>query len=178
MPTSYFSGKGVGREIYLDPPKGGLPGLVPGQLLRANKAIYGFAEAARLFWLALKEHLESDGWKESRLEPALFYLRWKQRLVGILVTHVDDIEGGVHKDYMDKAFYHSAKALDFATNHYKDFVFRGREIRQREDGHIDVTMKNYIRVVYEENQHHLTEAQGARGQPHPGRAGGLPELSR
>ena len=52
-----------------------------------KKAIYGFAEAARLFWLALKEHLESDGWKESRLEPALFYLRDKQnRLRGILVT--------------------------------------------------------------------------------------------
>ena len=141
--NAYFSGKDVGREIYLDQPKGGLPGLKPGQLLRANKAIYGFAEAARLFWLALKEHLESDGWKESRLEPALFYLRWRGRLVGILVTHVDDIEGGVHKDYMDKAFYHSAKALDFATNHFKDFVFRGREIRQGPEGHIDVTMRNY-----------------------------------
>ena len=84
--NAYFSGKSVDREIYLEPPRGGLPGLRPGQLLRARKAIYGFAEAARMFWLALKEHLESDGWEESRLEPALFYLREKTELVGILVT--------------------------------------------------------------------------------------------
>ena len=141
--NAYFSGKAVGREIYLDQPKGGLPGLAPGQLLRANKAIYGFAEAARLFWLALKEHLESDGWVESRLEPALFYLRRHGVLKGILVTHVDDIEGGVHPTYLDKAFYHSAQALDFATNHFKDFVFRGREVKQGDGGNIDVSMRNY-----------------------------------
>ena len=58
--NAYFSGKSVGREVYLEQPKGGLPGLQPGQLLRAKKAIYGFSEAARLFGLALKEHLESD----------------------------------------------------------------------------------------------------------------------
>ena len=45
----------------------------PKQLLKAVKAIYGFAEAARLFWLALRESLLSDGWKESVLEPALFF---------------------------------------------------------------------------------------------------------
>lgn len=46
----------------------------PGQLLQANKAIYGFVEAAQMFLLALKENLEADGWVESKLEPALFYL--------------------------------------------------------------------------------------------------------
>ena len=56
----------------------------------SRKAIYGFSEAAGLFWLALKERLESDGWVESRLEPALFYLHRGGQLLGILVTHVDD----------------------------------------------------------------------------------------
>ena len=82
MPT--FRARALGERSTLEPPKGGLPGLEPGRLLKAKKAIYGFAEAARLFWLALKEHLESDGWKESRLEPALFYLRLEGKLRGIL----------------------------------------------------------------------------------------------
>ncbi|CAE7350766.1 RE1 [Symbiodinium sp. CCMP2592] len=124
--NAYFSGQ---------PPRGGLPGLKPGQLLRARKAIYGFAEAARMFWLALKEHLESDGWVESRLEPALFYLREQSELVGILVTHVDDIEGGVKDGWLDKAFQKSSVALDFATNHYfRDFIFRQERRRQLTDG--------------------------------------------
>ena len=141
--NAYFSGKSVQREIYLEQPRGGLPGLMAGQLLRARKAIYGFAEAARLFWLALREHLISDGWQESKLEPALFYYRVEGRLRGILVTHVDDLEGGVHSKYLTSAFARSAKALEFATNHFRDFIFRGREVNQSEQHHIDVSMRNY-----------------------------------
>ena len=146
--NAYFSGKDIGRELYLLPPKGGLPGVKPGQVLRAKKAIYGFAEAARLFWLALKEHLMSDGWVESRLEPALFYLRdSNNQLKGILVTHVDDIQAGVDVQYMEKAFAKSSLALEFATNHYDSYTFRGREIKQVPGGHIDVTMTNYARSM-------------------------------
>ena len=145
--NAYFSGKSIDRELYLQQPRGGLPGLQGSQLLRAKKAIYGFAEAARLFWLALKEHLEKDGWTESRLEPALFYLRKKEKLCGILVTHVDDLEAGVHPEMMTEAFAHSSMALEFATNHEKSFTFRGREIHQGENGHIDVTMSNYVRSM-------------------------------
>lgn len=141
--NAYFSGRSVNREIYLDQPRGGLPGLRPGQLLRARKAIYGFAEAARMFWLALRDHLLSDGWVESKLEPALFYLRVDGKLKGVLVTHVDDIEGGLHPSYLQKAFQKSSQALEFATDLLKDFIFRGREIRQTEQGHIDVSMRNY-----------------------------------
>ena len=141
--NAYFSGKSMAREIYLEPPKGGLPDVAEGQLLQAKKAIYGFAEAARMFWLALKEHLQEDGWEESRLEPALFYYRVKQVLQGILVTHVDDLEGGINPDYLEAAFKKSSVALEFATNHYKDFIFRGREMKQHESGNIDVMMRNY-----------------------------------
>lgn len=143
--NAYFSGRSLDREIYLLQPKGGLKGLRPKQLLRAKKAIYGFSEAARLFWIALKGHLESDGWVESRLEPALFCLRDPQdhKLRGILVTHVDDIEVGVAEEYLGKAFERSSKALEFATNHAREFIFRGREIKQHQDGHVDVSMRNY-----------------------------------
>lgn len=109
----YFSGKPIQCDLYLRQPRGALPKLHPKQLLKAKKAIYGFAEAARRFWLALREPLLSDGWSESRLEPALFYLRERGQLRGILVTHVDDIEAGVHPGWQEKAFYKTSKALEF-----------------------------------------------------------------
>ena len=96
-----------------------------------------------MFWIALKGHLESDGWTQSRREPALFFLRKDGQLLGILVTHVDDLEGGVRQDHVPLAFQKSSKALEFATNNFKEFVFRGREVKQHETGHIDVSMRSY-----------------------------------
>ena len=76
-------------------PRGGLPGLSPAQLLRAKKAIYNFSEAARLFWLALKE-LISDGWKESRLEPALGQLRAEHEEASHLQGNQEAVGGEAH----------------------------------------------------------------------------------
>ena len=63
---------------------------------------------------------------------------------------MDDIDGGVHHSIMDQAFAKSSQALEFATNHVRDFIFRGREIKQHENGHIDVAMRNYAEHVPEQ----------------------------
>lgn len=33
--------------------------------------------------------------------------------------------------------------MEFATNHVRDFIFRGREVKQSEAGPIDISMHNY-----------------------------------
>ena len=67
-----------------------------------------------------------------------------------------------------RAFQRSSQALEFATNHFRDFIFRGREIKQSDKGHIDVMMKNYalsmktVKVSHERKQQleaDLTEAE-------------------
>lgn len=42
-----------------------------------------------------------------------------------MVTHVDDIEGGVANNLLTDAFSKSSLALELATNHVKSFIFRG-----------------------------------------------------
>ena len=74
-------------------------------------------------------------------------------LNGILVTHFDELEGGVRQGMEEKLFKMSSQSLDFATNHRRpSFTFRGREIKQFEKkdadgnvcgGHVYVCMKNY-----------------------------------
>ena len=57
---------------------------------------------------------------------------------------VDDLEGVVVPNLLDSAFQRSALALELATNHVHEFIFRGREVKQRPgSGHVDVAMKNY-----------------------------------
>ncbi|CAE7608486.1 unnamed protein product [Symbiodinium necroappetens] len=73
--NAYFSGKSMTRQIYLEPPRGGLPGV---------------------------------------------YLEFRGQLLQ-----------STYPDYLERAFKKSAAALEFATNHYRDFIFRGREMKQR-----------------------------------------------
>ncbi|CAK0904737.1 unnamed protein product [Prorocentrum cordatum] len=140
--NAYFNGQDLQREVYLEQPRGGLPGLAPGQLLRARKAIYGFADAARLFWLALRDALLVDGWLQSRLEPALFYKRVDGELKGIAVSHVDDVLVARMKDMQLSDLL--PKVLGTFQWKWSElpFTFRGRELSSDPRGFV-VKMVNY-----------------------------------
>ncbi|CAK0861813.1 unnamed protein product [Prorocentrum cordatum] len=139
--NAYFNGQNLQREVYLEQSRGGLPGLVPGQLLRARKAIYGFAEAARLFWLALRDALLADGWLQSCL-VALFYKRVDGQLKGIAVSHVDDVLVARMKDMQLSDLL--PKVLGTFQWKWSElpFTFRGRELSSDPRGFL-VKMVNY-----------------------------------
>ena len=78
--------------VYLSLPRGGLPGVAPGSLVRLKKSVYGLAEAPRAWWVKLRAALADAGFVESRLEKATFALRTKKgELCGLACTHVDDV---------------------------------------------------------------------------------------
>ena len=97
-----------------------------------EKAGYGFAEAARLFWLAFRDAIIADDWKHSILESALFFKYHGAELIGIAGTHVDDLVAGVHPDREDDAFAHTRKIFKFGKWERDEFVFRGREIKRNQ----------------------------------------------
>ncbi len=68
-----MNGVPVEKELYLMPPAEVLPGVEPGSLIVPKKAIYGFADAPRCFWLKLEREAKKAGWVPSKLERGLFY---------------------------------------------------------------------------------------------------------
>eukprot|EP00438_Fugacium_kawagutii_P009328 Skav234546 [mRNA] locus=scaffold2556:282070:283461:- [translate_table: standard] len=125
-----FCGKTLGRQVYLEQPRGGL------------NATYGFAEAVRLYWLAFPEHLPSDGRIELSLEPVLFYHRGADGVLnGIPVTDVDDLGGGDRPGMQEQIFFKSSQALSFSANHRCNLTFRGREIKPAEVKDEDSTVR-------------------------------------
>ncbi len=66
------------------PPAQGLPGMGPGSLLVPKKAIYGFADAPRCFWLQLEEEARRAGWVPSQLERGLFYFYTRSGVLGMV----------------------------------------------------------------------------------------------
>jgi hypothetical protein len=144
--NAYFNGRRLQREVYLEQPRGGLPGLQTGQLLKAKKAIYGFAEAAKLFCLALLESFMDSGWVQSLLEPALFTMRREGQLVAMAVTHVDDVLLA-RMPNLDIGNVMGQSGQDFQWTWTEEkFTFRGREIETDSDG-FKVGMKQYASSI-------------------------------
>ena len=92
--------------MILSQPKGGLPGVAEGLLLRALKGVYGIVDAARQWWLKLRSVLLGAGYRQSAHEPGLFYMHEKApknmlythdgapnaakgQLISAVCTHVD-----------------------------------------------------------------------------------------
>ena len=84
----------VGKQpMYMKPPKQGLAGVKPNQLLRLLKPVYGRPDAPRAWYEELARVLTGElGFCKSYIDPAVFMLRDHQgTLVGVMVVHVDDL---------------------------------------------------------------------------------------
>ena len=82
------------RRVLVKPPKGTneMIDVDPNAIWCLKKAAYGLADAPRRFYMSLKDALIESGLKRSLQDFAVFYAHDSQnRLIGMVVTHVDDI---------------------------------------------------------------------------------------
>ncbi|CAE7616057.1 RE2, partial [Symbiodinium sp. CCMP2592] len=89
--TAYLQSQGINRLLILRPPRPPPPGVSPHDLFRAKGSIYGTKDAGRSWWKKLFRSLRRHGWVMSRIEAALFFLFDAGALVGIYLSHVDDL---------------------------------------------------------------------------------------
>ena len=91
--SAYLQAGGISRLLLLrlpgvDPP----PGTLPNQIVKACGSIYGTRDAGRGWYLFLKEHFKKYGWRELRLEKAVYvWLDRDGKLRAIAHSHVDDL---------------------------------------------------------------------------------------
>ena len=93
---AFLYGELEGEEIFMR-----LPKELGSVLVKLKKAIYGLKQAGRTYNRAMAKFLLSIGYKQSVIEPCLFYLftrevtdvseRWNGLGVSYIVTHVDDM---------------------------------------------------------------------------------------
>jgi hypothetical protein len=77
----------IDEEIWIKPPEGMKLG--PGEGLRLKKALYGTRQAARCWWLHLKNILLDLGYSASHYDTSLYVLQDPSK-VGVIWIHVDD----------------------------------------------------------------------------------------
>ena len=84
--AAYLQGSEIGRDVFLKPP----PEYDEGKLWKLKKAVYGLCDAARVWYLRVKEKLLLLSAKMCSLDNSLF--RWYNNgmLEGLMCIHVDD----------------------------------------------------------------------------------------
>ncbi|GAB1599991.1 hypothetical protein Ahia01_000276600 [Argonauta hians] len=137
--SAFLQGKNIERDVYLIPPAEVSNGKV---LWKLNKVIYGLSDASRMWYLKVKEVLESLGMKMSIYDEALFYFKVIGKLCGLIAIHVDDF---LHVGNCEFEIVINKIKQQFEISHEHDqfFNYLGLEITQTSD---DITLNqfNYI----------------------------------
>ncbi|GAB1607207.1 hypothetical protein Ahia01_001004000 [Argonauta hians] len=137
--SAFLQGKNIERDVYLIPPAEVSNGKV---LWKLNKVIYGLSDASRIWYLKVKEVLESLGMKMSIYDEALFYFKVRGKLCGLIAIHVDDF---LHVGNCEFEIVINKIKQQFEISHEHDqfLNYLGLEITQTSD---DITLNqfNYI----------------------------------
>ncbi|CAE7678552.1 RE2, partial [Symbiodinium sp. CCMP2456] len=107
---AFLTGSYLTRELFMHQPRTGFPGMVPGQLVRIKKNVFGLATSPHTWWQDLQDgirkfeinydHEQRTGtWKfdQSPMDPCVFMLReWRDggfvgKPIAYLGCHVDDL---------------------------------------------------------------------------------------
>ena len=88
---AFLQSRELQREVYVVPPREAV-GTDKSEVWKLKNAVYGLGDAAREWYMTIRATLTEIGFKESKLEPSMFYLQNKGgKLDGIICVHVDDI---------------------------------------------------------------------------------------
>lgn len=149
--AAFFKGDPyVSRELYMmqtNPRVTPSIPLLPGQLARVLKGVFGLADAPREWWLRLSRSMAENHWVRSLVDAAMWCL-WsldadeKSVLEGIVVAHVDDLlfTGSVKAE---QSLLAVGKELGFGSLDRDDFTWCGKRIRRAADGTVRISMVEY-----------------------------------
>ena len=84
--AAYLQGNEIEREIFVKPP----PEFYEGKIWRLKKTVYGLNDAARAWYLRVKEELINLGAQVCMYDSALFTWKVNGMVEGIITVYVDD----------------------------------------------------------------------------------------
>ena len=85
--AAFLQGRKIERNVYVKPPE---EAATDGKVWRLRKAAYGLVDAARNWYLSVKDTLLQLGCVQSNLDKAVFRYYHEGELLGAIVLHVDD----------------------------------------------------------------------------------------
>ena len=126
--TAFLQSKKLDRLIYLLPPK---EANVPtGYIWKLSKYVYGLTDASRSWYLTLREELVKLGVTPSKYDQAIFTWHFKNKLQGIIATHVDDFCFAGSEAFEYQVINELRKVFKIKSEEVAKFQYIGLEIKK------------------------------------------------
>ena len=138
--TAFLQCKKLDQPIYLLPPK---EANVPtGYIWKLSKCVYGLTDASRSWYLTLREELVKLGVTPSKYDQAIFTWHFKNKLQGIIATHVDDFCFAGSEAFEYQVINELRKLFKIKSEEVAKFQYIGLEIK-KSDSNIKIGQDEY-----------------------------------
>ena len=97
--AAFLQSKTLDRDVFVEPPKDLKK---PNIVWRLKKPLYGLDDASRKFWLRVKDVFKEEGLKTIKGDEAFYFKHDGVRLVGMVLTHVDDFTLAGSKSFIEE----------------------------------------------------------------------------
>ena len=134
--------------LYASLPKGGIEGLHEEQLVEIIAGVYGLGDSPKHWRKTLREAILELGYRESVMDPTVYYLQTGKELDGAIAVEVDDLFTFGNKEHELRM---QALQEKFKFGKYEDVMeskegvsFNGRRIHQLENFEFRVDMHKFV----------------------------------
>ena len=130
---------------------------------RLKKPVYGLNDAARAWFMTVKEELILYGCVQMPLDKSVFVYQPNGEFSGFLNIHVDDFLGAGNIDFHEKVIKRLKEKFQIGTEEHGDFTYVGWNIKQSGESNNTVTIDQ---IDYQETKiSPVSVSSGRRNQP-------------
>ena len=143
--SAFLQGIPIEREVYLKPPK---EFHEPGKVWKLKKCVYGLADAAKMWYNTIKERGDNSGLQRCPYDDALFFVKDKENLVGILAVHVDDFIYSGYEAFYSDILQKFLTGLEVKSHGVNVFKYLGLQVSQNPSSkEIFVSQEEYSKEI-------------------------------
>ena len=128
--SAYLQGNTIQRKIFLKPPKE----YDEGKLWRLKKTVYGLCDAARAWYMRMKDELKLLSIEMCSVDNSLFFWRRNGIIEGIICIYVDDfLYAGTHR-FCNMVIGKLKEKFLIGSEESINFTYVGLRIQSYKDG--------------------------------------------
>ena len=112
------------------------------------KPLYGLDDASRKFYLKVRETLKNLGLNTLPGDDAVYYQHKNGKLIGMILSHVDDFTIAGTKAFVDRIIKGIKKKFTVSKIEENNFRFTGLDVKTN-DEQIEISMEDYADSINE-----------------------------